>query len=333
MKNKFKFITILITTLIMISTFSFAEQAQTPIEPRTSDVEEINITQEEATTTNLESDAINTNIESGSTEKEPDIYKGDLYIFEDNVIMDKLVDGNVYIIGKNVNITGQIAGNLFVVADKLTIGDNTSSSSYNGYVFYNIYALANKAILYSSCYDLYISGKDITIEDSFYLYRDLKIGAKTANIYANIGRNVDAKAKNLNIKKDDSSYATIYGNLNYFSNNEISNEITSQCVLGKINYSKDTSNSNLPSIIQKTLIVSFVFSLLILTLVLTIIFKLVLSIIRKFQNGKTSKKEVKKIEETRTEKIEVEEESKIEKQTEETKVQEEAKTEEEKDSE
>lgn len=232
MKNKFKLTAVLIAILLMISSFCFASEEQTPIEPRTSEVEQINVTGEEAVTTNLENEAETTNVE-----EEPEIHEGDLYIFEDNVNMDKLVDGNVYIIGKNVTITGQIAGNLFVMADNLIIGDDTSASTYNGYVFYNIYALANKATLYSSCYDLYIAGNDITIENSFYLYRDLKMGATNANVYATIGRNVDTDAGNLNLRKDDTSYATIYGNLNYSSANQIDEETLNTCVMGEKNYS------------------------------------------------------------------------------------------------
>jgi len=228
MKNKFKIASILIAIIIMISTFCFAED-QTPIEPRTTDVEQINNT-DEAVTTNLEN-------ETTAIEEEQEIYEGDLYIFEDTVNMNKLVDGNVYIIGKDVTITGQIAGNLFVIAENLTVGDNTSASSYNGYVFYNIYALANKATLYSSCYDLYVAGNDITIEDSFYLYRDLKIGASNANIFGTIGRNIDAEVTNLNLKKTDSSYASIYGDLNYSSVSELDEETLKTCVNGVANYS------------------------------------------------------------------------------------------------
>jgi len=229
MKNKIKFAAIFLAIIVMISSFCFATEEQTPIEPRTSDVEQINVT-DEAVTTNLENESV-------EVEEEPEIYEGDLYIFEDTVNMDKLVDGNVYIIGKDVNITGQIAGNLFVIADNLTIGDDTSSSSYNGYVFYNIYALANKATLYSSCYDLYIAGNDITIDSSFYVYRDLKIGATNANIFGTIGRNVDAEVAKLNLKKDDTSFASIYGNLNYSSPSQIDEETLNACVTGEKNYS------------------------------------------------------------------------------------------------
>ena len=49
---------------------------------------------------------------SESTQEE--IYSGDLYIFDTNVIMDRLVDGNVFIMGTNVEVTGQVNGNLFV---------------------------------------------------------------------------------------------------------------------------------------------------------------------------------------------------------------------------
>ncbi|MBR6504302.1 MAG: hypothetical protein IKT41_01045 [Clostridia bacterium] len=230
MKNKFKLITAFVAVLLMFSSICFATEEQTPIEPRTSEVEQINVT-DEAVTTNLETD-------TEVSEEEQEIYEGDLYIFEDDVNMDKLVDGNVYIIGKNVTISGQVAGNLFVIADNLIIGNENSSSDYSGYVFYNIYALANKATLYSSCYDLYIAGNDISIENSFYLYRDLKMGATNANILGTIGRNVNVDAGRLNLKNDENSQAIIYGNLNYLSANEIDAETLEACVIGETNYSK-----------------------------------------------------------------------------------------------
>ena len=61
MKNKLKFAAIFFAIIVLISSFCFAEdQAQTPIEPRTSDVEQINVTDGEAVTTNLENEAITT---------------------------------------------------------------------------------------------------------------------------------------------------------------------------------------------------------------------------------------------------------------------------------
>lgn len=294
MKNKFKFITFLIAVLVMISSFCFAEgQEQTPIEPRNSDVEQINIT-DEAVTTNLENESAD--VETEEIAEEPEIYEGDLYIFENTVNMDKLVDGNVYIVGNDVTITGQIAGNLFVMAENLTIGDETSSTTYNGYVFYNIYALANKATLYSSCYDLYISGNDITIENSFYAYRDIKIAAKNANLFATVGRNVNAGVRNLNLKKDDSSYASIYGDLNYISAKELDEEILNSSVNGSYYFTKErTSSINFSKIILLSLI-SLLISLLILVVVIVLIIKLILYVIKRIKFSKPNK-EVNKVEE------------------------------------
>ena len=96
MKNKFKLATIFFAILVMVSSFCFATETQTPIEPRTSEVEQINVT-DEAVTTNLEKD--DSTEHEHEHEKEQEIYEGDLYIFEDNVNMDKLVDGNVFIFG------------------------------------------------------------------------------------------------------------------------------------------------------------------------------------------------------------------------------------------
>jgi len=318
MKNKFKISTIILAIVLMFSSFCYAEDAQTPIEPRTTDVEQINATEEnqtpieprtsdveeinvteEAVTTNLEKESETTDLDiEEEVIEEPEIHEGDLYIFEDNVNMDKLVDGNVYIIGKNVTITGQIAGNLFVMADNLTIGDDTSASSYNGYVFYNIYALANKATLYSSCYDLYIAGNDITINPSFYLYRDLKMGAKHAKVFATIGRNADIEAKNITLSEDDAMRsAAIYGNLNYTTNSQIADEILNSSVVGESNFTQArTSSVNFSKVVIFALI-SILISLLILILIIALIIKLILFAIRKTKASKDNKEIV--VEETK----------------------------------
>ena len=291
MKNKLKFAAIFFAIIVLISSFCFAEdQAQTPIEPRTSDVEQINVTDGEAVTTNLENEAITT--EESDIPEEPEIYEGDLYIFDDTVNMDKLVDGNVYIIGKDVTITGQIAGNLFVVADNLTIGDDTSTSSYNGYVFYNIYAIANKATLYSSCYDLYVAGKDVTIDSSFYLYRDLNLSASNANIFATIGRNANIAAKNLNLKKDDSSSASIYGNLNYSASAEVDGETLENCVYGDANISEDNSSSITLSKVKIFSFILLVIPLIVLLIILVLVVRLIISKTKKKSDETVSQAKV-----------------------------------------
>ena len=296
MKNKIKLTTVFLVILLMISSFCFAEQAQTPIEPRTSEVEQINVT-DEAVTTNLENDDATADIDVNEevSQETQEIYEGDLYIFEDNVNMDKLVDGNVYIIGNDVTITGQIAGNLFVIADNLKIGDETSATTYNGYVFYNIYALANKATLYGSCYDLYVLGNDITIDSSFYLYRDLKIGGKDANIYGTIGRNVDANVKTLNFQKDDSTTSsTVYGNLNYSPSSKIDAETLKPYILGELNL-LDTDGSSISFTKVKTYALMLIlFLTIVLILILTVIFKIILSLIRKSKKSSSNISEKEK---------------------------------------
>ena len=73
------------------------------------------------------------------------ILQSDLYIFDENVVIDQLVDGNVYIMGNNVTIDTEIGGNVFVMANTVNLTEN--------------------AYVYSTVIDSYIIAQNTSIED------------------------------------------------------------------------------------------------------------------------------------------------------------------------
>ena len=144
-----------------------------------------------------------------------DVYSGDLYLFDNNVVMDKFVDGNVFIFGNNVEITGQVNGNLFVFADNLTFS-NTSI------VRYSIFACADTIYYDGGTYegDLYVAAKNLEMTYNSYVARDAKIVASNVVLKSAVGRDVDLLCSSLDLG-EGTDIPIIYGNLRYKSNNEI----------------------------------------------------------------------------------------------------------------
>lgn len=173
--------------------------------------------------------------ESTSNKENPEIHRGDLYLFDNKVVMDKLVDGNVFIIGQEVEITGQVNGNLFVCANKLTFN--------NCYVINSIFACANSVYYNGACKDLYvISSNDIEMTYASFVERDLKASSDLIKFKTAIGRNADLFFNNIvleekvvlegevgsnvpTIEEDGVTYIIqnpiVYGNLRYTSPSEV----------------------------------------------------------------------------------------------------------------
>ena len=101
-----------------------------------------------ATENSSESTTNSTETSTEGTDSEQEIYSGDLYLFDDKIVMDQLVDGNVFIFGKDVQITGQVNGNLYVLANKVTFGatpeETANGIEYNTYIRYSIFACAKE---------------------------------------------------------------------------------------------------------------------------------------------------------------------------------------------
>ena len=149
--------------------------------------------------------------ESAGEEEEQEIYNGDLYLIDNNIVMDKLVDGNVFIIGQNVEITGQINGNLFVLADTLKFNEC--------YVRYSVFACANSIYYNGACNDLYVSANNLELTYDSYVVRDVKAVSKDVIFKAAIGRDLDLTCDNVNFGENEDT-SVIYGKLRYSANSE-----------------------------------------------------------------------------------------------------------------
>lgn len=156
-----------------------------------------------------------TNTTGDSTSTTPEIYSGDLYLFDNNVVMDKYVDGNVFILGNNVKITGQVNGNLYVLANKITFDGSL--------VRYSIFACGN-SVYYNNCgtyeSDVYIAANNLETTYTSYVARDIKVLASKATFKSAVGRDADLICNSLELG-EGKDIPMVYGDLRYTSDNEI----------------------------------------------------------------------------------------------------------------
>lgn len=228
LKNKTKFIIILlILSLMFSSTFVFAENETDDegVMPISADENEIPIEENSAT----------------NTPQEDDYKKGDVYLTGDNITIDYIVDGNLFVCANTVTINSQIGGDAFVCAKNLIINEE-------GYVFSNLFAISDSVEIKGVVYDVYSTSKDFTISNG-YVYRDLKVFCKNLNINGNVGRNAFVNCSNINFNTDGNTNGSIFGNLNYSSNAELS--IPEDLVSGTVTFDKiqKSFNTSIGSII------------------------------------------------------------------------------------
>lgn len=227
-KKNIKLLTILFILITVISSFSlcFADEATDQAASTTE-------------TTNEQTAEVQTNEEQTAEEAETnqEVHNGDLYLFDTNVKMDKLVDGNVYIMGNNVEITGQINGNLFVFANSIKFE--------NSYVRYSIYACGKDIYYNGACNDLYAACEKLEMTYDSYVIRDVKAASKTTIFKAAIGRDVDLKTADLVLGQDEQS-PIVYGNFRYTANSE--QEFKEGVVTGEVTYKANNISTDSHSI-------------------------------------------------------------------------------------
>lgn len=222
LKNKVKLLVLLTCLIMLISTLSFATNDIVPCDNARTTEGDVQATSEETpSVTEGENN-------QDTPQPTPEIYNGDLYLFDNNVVMDKYVDGNVFIFGRNIEITGRVNGSLFVFGDKVTFSENS-------YIVQSIYACANELNLNGVANDLYAAGNIINMNYNSFMIRDLKVSANTFNFKGGAGRDAFVEADNFNFETASGSSAIVYGNLNYSSNKEL--ELSKELVQGEIHYS------------------------------------------------------------------------------------------------
>lgn len=178
-----------------------------------------------------------TPVTTSETTEDDTNYYGDLYIFDSNVVIDKVIYGNVYVFANNVEITGQIEGNLFVFAQKV---------NFNGsYVGGSIFSCANNVYYNGASTYLYSISNKLEMTYDSYVVRDVKVKATELIIKSAIGRDANLIADKINFGEGE-DIPIIYGKLNYSAPKQI--EIADGIVTDKdtqITYTKSSSLINI----------------------------------------------------------------------------------------
>lgn len=224
LKNKSKIIAIFITLILLFSTTAvFAENEvaeNTPVEnTQTEGISEENQTAED--------------IQSAAKTDENNYKKSDVYLTGDDVTIDYIIDGNLFVCAKNVTLNSQIGGDAIIIAENLTINKEA-------YIFSNLFTTSKCIDIKGVVYDVYACAETINLTGG-YIYRDIKAFCNTLNVNGSVGRNAFIDCAHMNFNTEENSKGTIYGNLNYTSNSEIS--IPDGAVSGETKFTKSTTYS------------------------------------------------------------------------------------------
>lgn len=278
LKNKFKIIAIL-SVIILVLTLPVVRAENETAEDATAS------SATESSSTNAES--IDTEVATNSTD-DGNFKRGDVYLVGDNVTIDYIVDGNLFVVANNVTINSQIGGDAFICANTVTIGEQ-------GYIFSNLFTVSKNVNVDGVVYDLYSASETTTITG--YVYRDIRVGSNTVNVFGTIGRNAYVDCVTLNFAQDTNgnneentnltSQGMINGNLKYSAKEEAS--IPEGSVTGETTFEQEIISDNNNSIQEQIL------SLGTFVVTVIVIWLLCLWLAPKFLKNNTSLLTTKKI--------------------------------------
>lgn len=213
LKRNSKLITFLaIVMLFLTTTFTFAEN-------------EITTTSVEDTNTSTEQNTV--------AENTANTVQKDVYIFEDNINIDYIVEGNLFIFGSNVTVNEYVEGDVFAMGKNVTLNSEVISG--------NVFALGEALTVNSQLYDLYAAGNTITIGQNARIYRDAHIAASKINMFGAVVRNADFAFENISFGSGETK-GIIYGNLT--AETDVDKSVLADSVYGTLTVNPSTSNDS-----------------------------------------------------------------------------------------
>lgn len=236
LKNKTKIIAILVILILLISnSFVFAENNEATTNSDQTQISEDTSTGDEVMPISTDDEDVTNNSSAETSLQEESYQKSDAYLADDTINIDKIIDGNVFAFGNTVTINSQIGGDAFIFADKVVIEEN-------GYVFSNLFVMANTVEIKGVVYDVYANAKTITISNG-YIYRDMKANCDTLNVYGTVGRNVFVNSNSISFVNPNSQVTgMINGNLSYSAKSEMT--FPEGSVLGETKYTPITVSTH-----------------------------------------------------------------------------------------
>ncbi len=157
-----------------------------------------------------------------------DYVASDLYLFDDELIVDSIVDGNAFVFGNDVTVSGEIGGDLFAFGSNVTVKDTA-------YIHGSIFVYAENFEMNGICYDIYSASQKFTLNENAIIVRDIRSVAEKIHIYGQIKR--DAYITTNELVFPDNATNLIAGNLDYHSDYEFS--IKDGIVGGEIKFTQE----------------------------------------------------------------------------------------------
>lgn len=154
----------------------------------------------------------------------------DVYEFDEDIVVDAIVDGNVFAFGNNITISGEIGGDVFAFGGNVTFTDTA-------YIHGSIFVFAQDVTMKGICYDVYGASETFTLSDDAIVARDIRIGADKVYINGQVKR--DAYIGTNELIFPDNASNLISGNLSYTADSE--SVIPDGVVSGYINYTQSVS--------------------------------------------------------------------------------------------
>ncbi len=215
LKKKSKIAILLVILLLVLSSISFA--TDTPV---TTSMDNVN------TISDVPGD--NARDEGNPTPStHEDIYNGDLYLFDNDIVMEQLVDGNVYLFGNNIKVSGKVNGSLYAFGNNVTFEKDS-------YIVQSIYVFGNTVTINGSANDIYAFARQVNMSYDSFAIRDLRVNASIFNFNGGVGRNAFVNTDTFNFINDNQKSAIIYGDLKYSSSKEL--ELPEDLVQGEITF-------------------------------------------------------------------------------------------------
>lgn len=177
--------------------------------------------------------AVVNNISSNNTESTYEFVSSDVYEFNQDIVIDSIVDGNVFAFGDNITITGEIGGDVFAFGNNITIAEN-------GYVHGSIFAFAQEFNMNGLCYDIYGGAQNFKLGEKAIVARDIRIASNRIQIDGQVKRNAFLSTTELVFPENASKL--ISGNLEYTATSEFT--IDKNVVGGEIKFTQEVSEES-----------------------------------------------------------------------------------------
>ncbi len=175
------------------------------------------------------------------------VLDNDLYLGDQDIVIENTVNGNVFAFGSNVTVKGENKGDLFVMANSLTIEESAVINN-------NIFAFASNIAMKGKAYDIYAFGQNFELAKTGYIYRDVKLYAGKITLNGIIKKNAYIASDSIIIPEDAKNI--IEGSLTYSSDNEFT--FPEGAVAGEVIHSKPVKITPTTQQIISSYITSFI---------------------------------------------------------------------------